>query len=82
MKYGARRRHVARPDDYEGVTLEAWVEIDTEVDTEFAGLNEKEIGDEFSEMLDNLLETDVTRTLRLDGQHVENMHLWSFYEMG
>lgn len=82
MKYGARRRHVARPDEYEGVTLEAWVEIDTEVDTEFADMDEKEIGEEFSERLDLLLDKDVDRTLRLDGQHVDDMHLWSFYEKG
>lgn len=82
MKYGARRRHVVRPDDYEGTTLEAWIEIDTEVDTEFEGLSEKEIGDEFSERLDNLLETDVDRTLRLDGRYVNDMHLWTFYEKG
>lgn len=82
MKYGARRKHVARPEDYEGVTLEAWIEVDTDVDTDFAGLSEKEVGDELSERLDNLLATDVDRTLRLDGPYVPDMHLWAFYELG
>lgn len=77
-----RRSHTVRPENYESVVLTAQVEIDpdSEQDAEFKGKNPAWIGDELSSRLDDLLDSDVKRTLRLDGQHIEETHLWVFYD--
>lgn len=82
MKIMMRRRHTVRPEDYEAVELTAQVEIDpsTEQDQEFRGMDIEEIADYLSENLDALLDSDVDRTLRLDGQHIGDTHLWVFYD--
>jgi hypothetical protein len=84
VKIIMRREHTVRPEDYEAIHLTAQVEIDTEseADAEFRDMTDKQIGAELSGALDDLLDTDVDRTLRLDGQHIENTHLWVFYGKG
>ena len=82
MKLIMQRRHVIRPEDYESVELMARVEIDSENenDAEYFKGDLKDAGDLMSEDLDALLDTDVDRTLRLDGQHIRDTHLWVFYD--
>lgn len=82
MKIIYERKHTARPEDYEGVTLRAGIEVDLDNQAdaeEFEGLDYKEIGAALSAVVDDLLDTDVDRTLRLDGQHINDTHLWAFY---
>jgi hypothetical protein len=40
----------------------------------------KDIGEMLSEDLDLLLDSDVDRALRSDGEHINKTHLWVFYE--
>lgn len=84
MKITMQRKHTVRPADYESVLLTAQIEIDlaSEADAEYKDMEFEEISGAMSEALDLLLDTDVDRTLRLDGQHIENTHLWAFYEKG
>lgn len=81
MKVIYQRRHVIRPEDYESVELLSRVEVDSdnEQDREYFEGDLKETGDLLSEAVDFLLDTDVDRTLRLDGQHIQDTHLWVFY---
>jgi hypothetical protein len=84
MKVTMQRRHVVRPENYESVELVARVEVDSESETDkeyFEGSLEETAG-LLSENLDILLDPDVDRTLRSDGQHIEETHLWAFYEKG
>lgn len=82
MKIAVQRRHVIRPANYESVELLARVEIDTENkdDAEYFEGDLKQTGAMLSEDIDVLLDSDVDRTLRLDGQHIDETHLWAFYE--
>lgn len=78
-----RRQHTVRPTEYESVVLTAQCEIDLDSDNdreEYEGLAPDEIGASLSQHLDSLLDTDVDRTLRLDGKYIEDTHLWVFYE--
>lgn len=84
MKIRVRRNHTVRPEDYESVGLAAEIEIDSEVENdkdwfEDNNWDANKIGAELSETLDSLLDTDVVRTLRLDGQRITDTHLWVFY---
>jgi hypothetical protein len=82
MKVIFQRRHVVRPENYESVELMARFEIDSdnEQDAEYFEGNLRKTGNMLSEDADMLLDSDVDRTLRLDGQHIEDTHLWAFYE--
>lgn len=82
MKIAVQRRHVVRPENYEAVELIARVEVDTdnEDDAEYFEGDLKKTGEMLSEDIDVLLDSDVDRTLRLDGQHIDETHLWAFYE--
>jgi hypothetical protein len=81
VKVVAQRRHVIRPENYESVELLARIEIDSDnaEDAEYFKGDLKQTGELLSEDMDNLLDTDVDRTLRLDGQHINDTHLWVFY---
>jgi hypothetical protein len=84
VKILVSRTHTVRPANYESVVLRASVEIDTEnkADEEFADpdMTYTDVGESLSAALDELLDTDVDRTLRLGGEHIEETHLWDFYE--
>lgn len=82
MKVTYQRRHVVRPENYEVVELIARFEIDSdnEQDAEYFEGSLKKTGAMLSEDADALLDADVDRTLRLDGQHIDDTHLWAFYE--
>jgi hypothetical protein len=82
MKVIFQRRHVVRPENYESVELIARFEIDSdnEQDAEYFEGNLRTTGNMLSEDADMLLDADVDRTLRLDGQHIDDTHLWAFYE--
>jgi hypothetical protein len=79
-----QRRHVIRPENYESVELMARVELDSESEADDSEYFSKArdlqaLGEMLSEDIDNILDTDVDRTLRLDGQHIQDTHLWVFY---
>ena len=82
MKITMERRHTVRPENYESVSLVSRIEIDldSEADAEYKDMEFEEIGESMSEAMDLLLDTDVDRTLRLDGQHIQDTHLWVFYD--
>lgn len=82
MKIAVQRRHVIRPANYESVELLARLEIDTENsdDSEYFEGDLKKAGAMLSEDIDVLLDADVDRALRLDGEHIDETHLWVFYE--
>jgi hypothetical protein len=83
MKIFVRRTHTIRPANYESVQLQAGAEIDTENEADaeyFAAGDMKDIGEMLSEDLDLLLDSDVDRALRSDGEHINKTHLWVFYE--
>lgn len=82
MKVVYQRRHVVRPENYESIELIARFEVDSdnEQDAEYFEGNLQQTGELLSEDADALLDTDVDRALRLDGQHVDDMHLWAFYK--
>lgn len=82
MKIRYTRTHTVRPIAYESVMLHAAVDIDleNEVDAEFRDLSHDEIGERLSAVLDDLLDSDVRRTLRLPGEHIEDSHIWEFYD--
>lgn len=82
MKILYRRTHTVRPVNYESLGLVAQVEVDTDNDTDsdlWEGFEPNEIGENLSEYVDQLLDADVDRTLRLDGEHINDTHLWVFY---
>ena len=79
-----QRRHVIRPENYESVELMARVELDSESEADDSEYFSKArdlqaLGEMLSEDIDSILDTDVDRTLRLDGQHIQDTHLWVFY---
>ncbi len=84
MKITMERRHTVRPENYEAIHLVARIELDldSETDAEYKDMEFEEIGDSLSEAIDLLLDTDVDRALRSDGQHIQDTHLWAFYEKG
>ncbi len=85
MKIVYRRTHTVRPVNYESVQMVAQIEIDTDSEAEedlafHEGFDSPaEIGMNMAEYLDGLLDSDVDRTLRLDGEHINDSHLWVFY---
>lgn len=81
MKILMRREHTVRPASYEAVHLTAQIEIDTEseADVEYRQMTDTQVGRDLSIRLDDLLAKDVDRTLRLDGEHIDDTHLWVFY---
>ena len=83
MKITMRRRHVVRPSDYESLELTATVEVDleSEMDADFREMTDTEIGEALGLAMDDLLDKEVDRTLRLDGEHINDTHLWSFYNI-
>jgi hypothetical protein len=81
MKVIMQRRHLVRPENYESVELLARIEIDSENDHDKAYF-EGDLGDTgkaLDEDMDFLLDSQVDRVLRLDGQHIQDTHLWVFY---
>jgi hypothetical protein len=82
MKVIFQRRHVIRPENYESLELVGRFEIDSdnEEDSEYFDKSIREIGRMLSEDADDLLDADVDRALRLEGQHIQDTHLWVFYE--
>lgn len=84
MKIILERSHTVRPENYEAIHLKAHVELDldSETDAEYRDMEFDEIGEALSDALDQLLDTDVVRALRSDGQHIQDTHLWAFYEKG
>lgn len=79
MKISYYRSHKVQPEPFESHDFGARVEIDTEVDKDFAGLNDTEIGQELDKMLDGLLETAVDRAVALGGG-VDSSHIIDYYE--
>lgn len=81
MKVIFERKHTVRPADYEAVSLIARLEIDSdnEEDAAYFEGDLRDTGDMLSQDIDALLDADVDRTLRLDGNTIEESHLWSFY---
>lgn len=77
-----QRRHVVRPVEYEAIELMARVEVDSdnEDDAQYFAEDLKATGQMLSEDIDILLDSDVDRALRSDGEHINETHLWVFYE--
>lgn len=82
MKVIFQRRHVVRPANYESIELIARFEVDSdnEEDADYFEGDFEQTGALLSEDADALLDTDVDRALRLDGEHVDDMHLWVYYK--
>ena len=78
MKYSLWRGHKARPAEYEALDMGARVEVDTEVDEEYAGMSTREIGKAMSRELDVLLDQEVNQALDLGGE-MERSHVWDYY---
>jgi hypothetical protein len=72
------RAHKVRPGEYESIDIGASVEIDTE-DPEFKNMDIEEIREDLDAILDDLVDKDVNRALKLGGT-MEESHLWDFYE--
>lgn len=79
MKISYYRSHKVQPEQYESHDFGARVEIDTEVDKDFDGLSDKQIGQELDVLLDGLLETAVDRAVALGGS-VDSSHIIDYYE--
>jgi hypothetical protein len=82
MKFSMSRTHVVRPADYESIKIVGHVEVDldSKIDAEFADMTDEEIGDSLSKTLDEVLASEVDRALRSGGEHIEDTHLWAFYD--
>lgn len=84
MKAIMQRRHVVRPIDYESIELMARVEVDSSNadDKDYFKGELSATAALLSEDLDVLLDADIDRTLRLNSQHphIDETHLWVFYE--
>ena len=81
MKFSMHRSHTIRNGPYENTMTGAKVEIDTEVDDEFADVPTDEIQEHLSAELDALLKPEVLRALRAasDPDAVVDSHGWDYY---
>ena len=79
MKIKYSRFHKTNPQQYESHDFGATIEIDTEVDSDFDGMGMDEIRNALDEELDILLDTAVTRALKLGGS-MEESHIIDYYE--
>jgi hypothetical protein len=80
VKVSRYRTHKVNVQKWESIDFGARVEIDTETDPEFAGMEDQEIRDELDSMLDALLDKEADRVLALGGEAGES-HIVDFYEI-
>jgi hypothetical protein len=81
VKVARWRSHKANPGNYESIDTGTRIEIDTEIDTDYAGMSDDEIAEDLEARLDILLDKPVDRVLRLGGT-INESHLWDYYEKG
>lgn len=79
MKVTYTRKHKVRPADYESLDFGASFEIDTE-DEEYEGETLAEIKKAMVKAMDDFLDTDIDRAVRLGGT-MDDSHLWEFYDI-
>lgn len=82
MKIRVYRSHKVRPADYESLDFGATIEVDTDTDPDYEGVGIEdvpEIKTELLSTLDEMLDPEVNRALKLGGT-MEESHLWDFYE--
>lgn len=75
------RHHNAQPVKFEQIGISATIQIDTEVDTEYADMTDKEISADLEERLDTLLDKPAQRVVALQTNEIEDSHLWDYYEI-